>query len=220
MCSNQTFWEGISCGKGNFRRCTGTIPGQCWHEEKCTDRSNSILPAQGGNCGQMLRCTAHDKIGLDNRTVCIEDKYKCDGIVHCKDKEDEKNCPRKHYKQCGGNVLRKCVGSYKMPDGAHCENGDMMCTARDGRWAKKNICLGKKFLCDNYLQCEDGRDEMGCEKEYKRKGLHRRNHHHICRSPFLETKAEDNRTGRFFPFRAIRWFYVIYTPITSILIST
>ena len=53
-----------------------------------------------------------------------------------------------------------------------------------------------------------------------RKGLHRRDHHHICRSPFLETKAEDNRTGRFFPFRAIRWFYVIYTPITSILIST
>ena len=211
MCSNQTFWEGISCGKGNFRRCTGITPGQCWHEEECTDGSNSILPAQGGNCGKMLRCTAHDQIGLDNRTVCIEDKYKCDGILHCKDKEDEKDCPRKNYQQCGGNVLRKCIGSYKMPDGDHCKNGDMMCTARDGRWAKKNICLGKKFLCDNHLQCEDGRDEMGCEKEYMRKGLHRRDHHHICRSPFLGTKAEDNRTGRFFPFRAIRWFYVIYT---------
>ena len=59
---------------------------------------------------------------------------------------------------------------------------------------------------------------MGCEKEYMRKGLHRRDHHHICRSPFLETKADDNKTGRFFPFRAIRWFYVIYTHSHGLII--
>ena len=40
---------------------------------------------------------------------------------------------------------------------------DLTCTARDGEWAKKKICVGKKFLCDNYLQCEDGKDEEDCE---------------------------------------------------------
>ena len=41
--------------------------------------------------------------------------------------------------------------------------------------AKKKICVGKKFLCDNYLQCEDGKDEEDCEQQHKEKGSSQEN---------------------------------------------
>ena len=78
-----------------------------------------------------------------------------------------------------------------------------MCTARDGFYAGKKICLKEKFRCDNYLQCEDGRDEEDCDEEYAKKGIFKRDHRHICQSPFLKV-IKGNRTSKFFPVRAIR----------------
>ena len=34
-----------------------------------------------------------------------------------------------------------------------------MCTARDGKWAGKKICVPEKFRCDNFLQCLGAEDE-------------------------------------------------------------
>ena len=84
-----------------------------------------------------------------------------------------------------------------------------MCRARDGRSAGKNICVEKKFVCDNYLQCEDGKDENGCEKEYVRKRVFPGNYDYRCKSPFLVTQNEANGTGRFYPQRAKKWETVI-----------
>ena len=77
-----------------------------------------------------------------------------------------------------------------------------MCRARDGRSAGKNICLEKKFVCDNYLQCEDGKDENDCEKEYVRQRVSPGNYNYRYKSPFLVTQNEANGTGRFYPQRA------------------
>ena len=85
-----------------------------------------------------------------------------------------------------------------------------MCRARDGRSAGKNICLEKKFVCDNYLQCEDGVDEDDCEKEYFRKRVFPRNYDYRCKSPFLVTQKEANETEKFFPQRAKKWETVIH----------
>ena len=85
---------------------------------------------------------------------------------------------------------------------------DLTCTARDGEWAKKKICVGKKFLCDNYLQCEDGKDEEDCELQYKEKGIFSREHRHICKSPFLNI-TRGIESGKFFPMRAIRCLSLI-----------
>ena len=73
-----------------------------------------------------------------------------------------------------------------------------MCRARDGRSAGKNICLEKKFVCDNYLQCEDGKDEDDCEEEYVRKRVFPGNFDYRCKSPFLVTQKEANGTGEVF----------------------
>ena len=92
-----------------------------------------------------------------------------------------------------------------------------MCTARDGRFAGKKICVEKKFQCDNHLQCEDGKDEEDCEEEYKKKGIFTRDERVICQSPFLNINSEENKTGKFFTMRGIRCSPVI---ISMVIITT
>ena len=224
LCSNQSFWDQRSCGSDtsdtNFKRCTGDAPGRCGSvlfENDCMDGSDAIELAQGGNCGDDLRCRARGPIRFDysiwkNKSVCIEDQYKCDGVIHCRGGEDEVNCTLTATEKCeckNGYCFynTQCDKAYKGPDGGHCvEKDDLLCRARDGKWAGENICLKKKFLCDNYVQCEDGKDEVGCEGEYLRKRTFPRDHRFICRSPFLEIRTEENKTGKFFPIRAIRLY--------------
>ena len=90
-----------------------------------------------------------------------------------------------------------------------------MCTARDGKFAGKKICVEKKFQCDNHLQCQDGKDEEMCEEEYKTKRIFTMDELIICRSPFLNITSEENKKGKFFTMRGIRCNPVVI--IVSIL---
>ena len=80
----------------------------------------------------------------------------------------------------------------------------LMCTARDGKLAGKKICVPEKFRCDNILQCLNAEDEENCEEEYRLKKIFTRNDRYLCKSPYLETRTEENKAGKFFPMRAIR----------------
>ena len=91
-----------------------------------------------------------------------------------------------------------------------------MCTARDGKFVGKKICVEKKFQCDNFLQCEDGQDEEQCEAQYKRKRTFKKDHHFICKSIFMKI-SNDTGSGKFYPKRAVRWVSVI---IIIIIITT
>ena len=134
--------------------------------------------------------------------MCIKDQYECDGVVHCEKEEDEANCNQTATKKCWHE---KCDQAFKGPSGGQCEDkDDLMCRARDGKWAGENICLKKEFLCDNYLQCEDGKDEERCEDEFLRKRTFPRGYNFVCRSVSLNISNEKNETGKFFPIRAIR----------------
>ena len=79
-----------------------------------------------------------------------------------------------------------------------------MCTARDGLFVGRKICLEEKYRCDNFVQCQDGKDEEDCEKKYSEKRIFQRDQNCVCKSPFLAIKNEQNETGKFFPLRAIR----------------
>ena len=114
--------------------------------------------------------------------------------------------------QCGStpNTIHACKdgsSDIKPTQDGDCGK-DLMCRARDGKWAGENICLKKKFLCDNYIQCEDGKDEEHCEGEYLRKRIFPRDYHYVCRSASLIIKNEENKTGKFFPLKAIRFIPV------------
>ena len=214
VCKNQTFWEHKSCIWDQYHRCTGDTPGQCVHAKtgKCLDGSSDIKEAQDGHCdGEEVMCTAEYYTKWDRLRVCITDKYKCDGVRHCLGAEDEANCAKNSTSECYGS---DCNKAYKAPIGGHCEKEkEVMCTARDGFFAGRNICVGKKFQCDNYLQCEDGQDEKQCEEEYKRKRTFKKDQHFICRNPYM-TISNDIGSGKFYPMRAIRWVSVIIIIIT------
>ena len=222
LCSNQSFWEHKTCNYNHLRRCTGDTPGQCgelkYKDHACKDGSSRIEIPQNGTCGDDLMCRA--TIGWWwKKKVCIKDQYKCDGVVHCDGEEDEANCNQTATKKCW---WEDCSKAYQpLPDG-HCENkDDLMCRARDGKWAGENICLKKKFLCDNYLQCQDGKDEKQCEDEYLRKGFFPRDYNYVCRSVSLNISNEKNETGKFFPMRAIRCHHpVIISNIITIMMMT
>ena len=94
----------------------------------------------------------------------------------------------------------------KEAQNGHCGGEELMCTARNGRFTRagRKICVEKRFQCNNYLQCQDGKDEEDCEEEYKKKRIFKRDHRYICKSPFLNIITGENKTERFFPMRAIR----------------
>ena len=146
-------------------------------------------------------CTAR-RGKWEDQKVCVKDQYKCDRVVHCEGGEDETNCNQKAISNCS---YSDCNKAYKALIGGHCEKEDeVMCTARDGGFEGWNICVGTKFQCDNHLQCEDGKDEEDCEKEYKKNRIFKSDHHYICKSPFLNITTGENKTDKFFSMRAIR----------------
>ena len=147
--------------------------------------------------------------------VCVKEQYKCDQVRHCNYGEDEANCNQEVTSWCYG---KDCDKAFKAPAGGHCDGELLMCTARDGRFAGKKICVDKKFQCDNYPQCEDGKDEEMCEEKYKKKGIFKKEQRVTCKSPFLNIS---NATGKFFPMRAIRYnpaIIIIFIIIIFILI--
>ena len=119
---------------------------------------------------------------------------------------------------------QKCLdgsSEIKEAEDGHCEKeDDVMCTARDWEFEGKKICVAKNFQCDNYLQCRDGKDEEMCEEEYRKKRIFTRDQRVICRSPFLNITSEENKTGKFFPMRAIRCNPVVLIVSTFIIMIT
>ena len=162
VCRNQTFWERRSCNWDYLHRCTGHTPGQCVGEYvKCLDGSSEIKEAQYGHCDrEEVMCNARSLKRWD-QNVCVKDQYKCDGVVHCQGNEDEAKCTEVTNSSCenkwvtGEGFDGDCDKAYK-PIPRHCEKEEeVMCTARDGKFAGKKICVEKKFQCDNYVLCED-----------------------------------------------------------------
>ena len=123
---------------------------------------------------------------------------------------EKKGCNNKGYR-CIGETPGQCSydgcidGSSQImsTQSKNC-GGNLTCIARDGRWAGTEICLDKKFLCDNHLQCENGEDERGCDREYLRRRVFTKDQHYICKTPYLVIKDAQNTTGRFYPIRAVR----------------
>ena len=62
--------------------------------------------------------------------------------------------------------------------------------------AGEKICLEleEKFKCDNHLQCEDDKDEVGCEEVNRKKKILKNSHHYICKRPFLVITSEKKTT--------------------------
>lgn len=72
----------------------------------------------------------------------------CDGIIHCKDKGDEQQCP------CTGNNFK-------------CEKFDNLMYFLSSKWpyfsfCRSLTCVANATVCDGAYDCPEGEDEDNC----------------------------------------------------------
>ena len=206
-------------GENGENKCSGRAPEVCedWSEvHKCNEYYNQGSRAEdssgfstcatqralkcqtvvGGECGMDLKCVA---LGgrWEGLEVCIEDQYRCDGIVQCECEEDEIGCPEEATKKCTQYL---CDQYYKQPKGKSCGD-NLKCVARDGKYEGFEICIPSDYICDNTLQCAGGEDEDECEPDYIEKNIFTIDQAVVCTSLGLNITRLGNVTGQFFPYR-------------------
>uniref|UniRef100_A0A8B9N6U5 LDL receptor related protein 1 n=1 Tax=Accipiter nisus TaxID=211598 RepID=A0A8B9N6U5_9AVES len=116
-------------------------------------------------------CNVHDEFECGNGD-CIDFSRTCDGVVHCKDKSDEKQsyCSsrkcKKGYLHC---MNGRCIASRYWCNGVDdCgDNSDEVpcnktsCAATEFR-CRDGSCIGNSSRCNQFIDCEDASDEMNC----------------------------------------------------------
>ena len=176
-----------------------------------------IMPPKNGSLHceeEELKCFGKKGSRWGGLGVCIEEKYKCDGIVQCEGGEDEMGCSRNATKNCEGTSVgtrvpsdgyifngHECDKFYKQLLGGVCGE-KLKCIARDGRYVGIEICVPSDFICDNTLQCQGGEDEDNCEVKYIEKKIFSVDERVVCTSRSLNLTTIGNGTaGHFFPYR-------------------
>ncbi|XP_072027738.1 uncharacterized protein [Amphiura filiformis] len=108
----------------------------------------------------------------DNEYLCVRSYLLCDGVDHCKDKSDEKNCT---YGPCGagqfkcnkGSNVGYCIRDQMKCDGTKtCYDGedewDCTCRTNEFKCIKQGGCIGRNSVCDGNSNCVDESDEEYC----------------------------------------------------------
>ena len=131
----------------------------------------------------LCQCCGNETWACHDGMRCIQEKYTCDGIIHCRDGSDEQpevcalwQCPDDMWR-CANH---KCIDVGKVCDGdssasnGNCGDGDdereELCTTwqcRKDRWkCPSNKCIAAEKVCDRNADCSDGADMFApmCEQ--------------------------------------------------------
>ncbi|NXJ85431.1 LRP1 protein, partial [Trogon melanurus] len=138
---------------------------------KCSCRGERVLQEDFTCKALNSTCNVHNDFECGNGD-CIDFSRTCDGVVHCKDKSDEKQsyCSsrkcKKGYLHC---MNGRCVASRFWCNGVDdCgDNSDEVpcnktsCAATEFR-CRDGSCIGNSSRCNQFIDCEDASDEMNC----------------------------------------------------------
>ncbi|XP_070539351.1 uncharacterized protein [Ptychodera flava] len=103
-------------------------------------------------------------------TYCVRKYLVCDGINHCLDMSDERNCT---YGQCGNGQFKCGSGSqwgfcidddYACDGKEDCYEGEdehnCDCSGNEFQCEYSKRCISMKYTCDGVMDCFDGSDEL------------------------------------------------------------
>jgi len=123
-CGKCPLWW-FACKDGS--RCISESWACDGYEGGCADKSN-MFASQCNDCADdhLFKCQQGEL------SLCINEQYKCDGIVHCDNAVDE--------------LMSEC---------GNCSSTKFVC-----KWGGQDVCLDKQYQCDGVVLCEGASDEL------------------------------------------------------------
>ncbi|KRY71296.1 Low-density lipoprotein receptor-related protein 1B, partial [Trichinella pseudospiralis] len=144
----------------NWKKCTETgqcFPASFWCDGifQCDDKSDE------------LQCECPREKFICQNGACMPANVRCNGINECGDFSDEFDCECqaeqfrcdkylcKYFDNDWCNGKADCIDATDEPENCTCKPGQFKCD--DG------FCLAKHRVCDRYIDCKDGSDELHCD---------------------------------------------------------
>ncbi|XP_077997548.1 uncharacterized protein LOC144450729 isoform X2 [Glandiceps talaboti] len=107
----------------------------------------------------------------DHGWECVKQHLVCDGVRHCRDGSDEKDCQAcdedEFLCRWGGSHGVMCISNERVCDGFRdCYEGTdetlEQCQTCRGFMCDSNRCIESSKKCDYKVDCDDGTDELSC----------------------------------------------------------
>ncbi|XP_072571437.1 low-density lipoprotein receptor-related protein 1-like isoform X1 [Paramormyrops kingsleyae] len=138
----------------------------------CSCRGDRRLMEDNTCTALNTTCNSIDEFECGNGD-CINYSLTCDGMVHCKDKSDEKQsyCAHRTCKKGYWRCLNgRCIGHGFWCNGVDdCgDNSDevpcnaTLCRTADEFQCRDGACITNSSRCNQVVDCEDASDEMNC----------------------------------------------------------
>ena len=177
-------WDGGDClgvcPYDQYEDCLGGCheDGSALGDGTCDDEWNcEEMGYDGGDCAPSA--CANNQFTCLSDGACIPDDWQCDGVDDCDDGSDELECAPDD--GCASYQTKNCEGGCTQaswlgdndcdsalncaetdwdagdcpPDGSGCNPDEVPC-------ASLLSCIPESYLCDGYMDCMDGSDEVGC----------------------------------------------------------